>query len=52
MRSISKEKVEALVALFDVQALLMRSVLHDELLQEHERPLVPHVLPHLHATAW
>lgn len=48
MRAVAKVEVEALVALLDVHALLVGSMLHYELLEEHKGSLVPHMLPHLH----
>lgn len=43
--AVGKVEVDALVLRLDVDALLVRTVLQDELLQEHERPLVVDVLP-------
>lgn len=48
MGAIGKKEVDSLVDFFDVYALLVCIVFQNELLQEHERPLVVHVLSHLH----
>ena len=45
--AVGEEEVDALVDVPHVAARLVDAVLQDELLQEHERPLVVRVLPHL-----
>ena len=50
VRPIGKEEVDALMNLLDVDALLVRIVLQDELLDEHEGALVVHMLSDLHRT--
>ncbi len=45
--SVAKEEVHALVDVLDVDALGVRAVLQDQLLQEQEGALVVHVLAQL-----
>ena len=45
--AVAEEEVDALVNFLDVRALLVRAVLENELLKEHEGALVADVLPHL-----
>jgi hypothetical protein len=46
---VGEEEVDALVDVLDIATGLVDAVLQDQLLQEHERPLVVRVLPDLTA---
>ena len=45
--AVPEEKVHSVRRVLDAHRVGVRRVLEDELLQQEERPLVVHVLPHL-----
>ena len=49
MVPLSEEEVDSVVHFFDVDGVLVGAVLKDQLLEIQERPLMRHLLAHLHA---